>query len=400
MKVLIVGNNVSGITAARRIRELSADDEISILASEPYPYYTRPKLIDFLAGTCIENDLYFYPPEWYIKNKIDVKTSTTAGFIDTKNKKIISNAGEHFYDKLILATGANNFIPPSCRSSFQNIFTLRTINDARTISSAAKKAIQAVIIGGGVLGLEIAYAIKRLNPNINSLVLEMFDRLLPRQLDNEGSLILKQILSNGGIETKTSIKISGIEQTNKGASIILEKEKIETDLICISAGVNPNLSLCSGTDITVNKGIIVDNNLQTSVPDIYAIGDCAEHNGTVYGIIKPAMDMASILARSIVSGKTENEYKGSIVSKSFKVLDVYLTAIGMIIPENPDSFDIIRAQTSDEYRKYVLSKTDGHLVGYIAIAKKQQEAKAIKALSSGTNFSAMKEKMYDITFEF
>ena len=400
MKVLIVGNNVSGITAARRIREFSADAGISVLSSEPYPYYTRPKLIDLIAGTCGENDLFFYKPDWYIKNQIDVKTSTTVNSIDIKNKKAITNTDEILYDKLILATGAQSFVPPSCRTSLQNVFTLRTIKDALAINSAAKNATKATIIGGGVLGLEIAHAIKRVNPKLEITVLEVFDRLLPRQLDAEGSAILNNILSNGGIKTKTNVKILGTDGFETVSSVTLENEKIETDMVCISAGVKPDLSLCAGTDIAVNKGIIINNFLQTSVPDIFAIGDCAEYSGTVYGIIKPAMDMASILALNLVSGKTETEYKGSPISKTFKLLDFYLTALGTIDPEDTTSFDIIRAKTNDEYRKYIISKTDGHLSGYIAIAKKQQETKALKALISGMDLSSKKEKMRDMAFEF
>ncbi len=399
MHVLIVGNNVAGMSAARRIRELDEKAKITVFSQEDSHYYTRPKLIDLIAGKCTEKDLFFYKPEWYEKNRIQVFLGTPVLSINIVDKVVMTKDGFIPYDKLVLATGAESFIPDAFRSISRNIHTLRTLDDATKIKGKALLSKNAVIIGGGVLGLEIASAIRNINSSCDITLLEALPHLLPRQLDEKGSDFLRRILKKIGITPYCGVSDIRPVEENGLLKIKSSAGSVPYDLACISAGVRPKLDLAQKAGINTNRGIVVNDNLETSVPDVYTIGDCAEHKGMVYGIIRPAMEMAAVVAEQIV-GNQEAKYMGSTISKTFKILDFYLTSIGDYNPLDDNKTDVIHVQTDDEYRKFVLKKEDSTLIGFIAIAHKQYESKVLRLMASGQDLSGIKEKMYDSNYEF
>jgi nitrite reductase (NADH) large subunit len=397
MKILIIGNNSAGITTAKKIRDLDPGAEIVVVSAEDFPFYTRPRLINLISGESEEKDLYFYEPEWYEKNKIAVRLSTTVTGIRPAEKTVLTGSGPFSFDRLILACGADSFLPPLSNHGLENIFTLRTIRDAQKIREQALRSSRIVVIGGGVLGLESANAIRKISPSGEITVVEVMDQLLPRQLDKPGAEVLGSILLKNRIKLITSAKVRGFHGEGRVASVELEDRTLEADMAIVSAGVRPNISCLAGSGIRTNRGILVDHELQTSEKGIFAAGDCAEYEGRVYGMIRPAMDMAGVAAANALQDGS-SRYNGSPVWNTLKTLGVFVVSMGEYSADNAEGFEIIRVPKAGTYRKYILK--NGILAGFISIGGRISEPKVQKLISDAVNVSKLKEKFKDPGFEF
>jgi nitrite reductase (NADH) large subunit len=272
-----------------------------------------------------------FSEEWYKNRGINVQLGKKVLRIQTELKELLLDDQSILtYDKLLLANGGHSFIPPIKGAEKTGVFTLRTIRDALTIKLFTKKAI---VIGGGLLGLEFASSLRNLGQQ--ATVVEIFPRLLPRQLDQDGATILKNRITSRGIDIVLGAKTVEILGRNTVSGILLDSGKeISGNLILISAGMRSNTKLALEAGIKVNRGIVVDGRLRTSTKDVYAIGDVAEFEGTVYGIIPAALEQARIAAANIL-GTEHNVYAGTIPSNTLKVFDVDLISVGLVNPEEP-----------------------------------------------------------------
>lgn len=401
MRVIIVGNNVAGITTAKTIRELRQDVDILVFAEEKYHYYPRPALIEFIANKADEKSLLFYQEDWYQKNRIKVNLGTKVEKIDPEEKRALVNGLWVDYDALVLATGAKAFVPPIKGLPKQNVFTLRTFDDAKAIKTLIPKVQSAVVIGGGVLGLEAARAMKLARPALSIKILEKTGSLLSRQLDGEGGSILRALIEEMGMDIHTGVEVEEI----KGAAQV-EKVKLkdgtefDAQLVIISAGVRPNLDLAKASGLKVGKGLVVDANLCCDKKTmIFAAGDVVEFEGTTWGIIPAALDHARIVTRMIL-GQDSVEYKGTLVSNTLKVMGIDLTSIGLVNPPVDGGFEEIRAKSDDGrvYKKFVLK--DGVMVGAIILGSRKEIARVSKLIKDGTSVEGLKTNMRRVDFDF
>jgi nitrite reductase (NADH) large subunit len=275
-----------------------------------------------------------FSEEWYKNRGINVQLGKKVLRIQTELKELLlDDQSIVTYDKLLLANGGHSFIPPIKGAEKTGVFTLRTIRDALTIKAFTKKTKKAIVIGGGLLGLEFASSLRNLGQQ--ATVVEIFPRLLPRQLDQDGATILKNRITSRGIDIVLGAKTVEILGKNTVSGILLDSGKeISGNLILISAGMRSNTKLALEAGIKVNRGIVVDGRLRTSTKDVYAIGDVAEFEGTVYGIIPAALEQARIAAANIL-GTEHNVYAGTIPSNTLKVFDVDLISVGLVNPEEP-----------------------------------------------------------------
>lgn len=397
MKVGIVGNNVSAITLAKRLRDRDPSAEIVVFSKESFPYYQRPKLIDLLAGECEEKDIYFYPPAWYEKNRIDVRLSDPVLSVDPGSMTLKTASGEIKADRIVIASGASSFVPPIPGSGLGGVFCHRTLDDCRAIKSAAAASTNTVIIGGGVLGLETAGAIRKLNPNATVTVLEVMPWLLPRQLDPEGAAVLVSLLAARGIPVRTGVAIKGLLGGKKVGEIDLGGERLPADLVVVSAGVRPELGFLASSGLAIKKGVVVDDFLETSSRGIFCLGDAAEHRGTVYGIIKPAIDMADVAASNILAAGSK-EYRGSLVSRNTKILDSYLLSVGDFSPADEKDCRVVRVVEKSEYRKFTVRGNS--LVGLLSIGRRLPEMKVQQMIGSKTDISSILDKMRSLDYNF
>jgi len=401
MKVVIIGNNVAGTTTAKSIRDLRPDIDINVFAEERYHYYPRPMLIELIAGKIDEKSLFFYSDDWYIKNRIKVHLNTPVEAIEPEEKRVSAGGKWFEYDALVIATGARAFIPPMKGLPKKNVLPLRTLDDAKAIIAAVTKANAAVIIGGGLLGLETARAIKTAKPEIAITVLERGDFLLKRQLDDEGGGILRALIEEIGVDVITEAEVEEIVGGEAVEKIRLKDGKeIDAQLVIVSAGIRANTELAEKANLKINRGVVVDDGLCCDVGNrIFAVGDVAEHDGRTWGIIPAALEQAKIVARKII-GQEGPDYGGTVPSNTLKVMGIDMTSIGTINPPEGQGFEEIRAKSEDGrvYKKYVLK--DGKLVGAILLGSRKEIGKVTKLIKEGADISGLKSALRRVEFDF
>jgi len=390
MRYLIIGNGVSGITSAELIRERDIESEITVITEEKYPYYARPQLIEFLAGNIKKEEIFFYTDEWYKSKNINVILEERVLRIDIAKKEVETDKGKYNYDKLLLASGAKPQIPPLENVNVEGVFTLRNLDDALNILSYIEGKETVILLGCGLLGLETGRALYQRGLKI--IGLEFFPRLLPRQLDDEGSKVLQNIIqSKFGFSFYLGVKAKKVLKNNeKFVGIELEDGRIiHGDLLIISAGIIPKVEFAKNSGINVNKGIVVNNYMETNVEGIFAVGDCVEHQGRIYGIIPACLDQAKVAVENIMGGKVE--YKGTIPLNSLKVTGVDLTSIGEINPEGEGYEVKVYKDKEGFYRKLVFK--DDKLVGAILLGDKRKYVNKIVGLIKRQETIEDKEKL-------
>ncbi|TFF98555.1 MAG: NAD(P)/FAD-dependent oxidoreductase [Promethearchaeota archaeon] len=376
MEINIIGNGVAGTFAAQNIRNQNNKADIHIYSEENYDYYTRIKLPEIISEQKSLEDLIVFKKKWYQNNNIKTHLNTRIVSINSNEKyfQVQGTNEKKHYDKLILATGSHPNIPPIKHANEQlgkGLFTLRNYQDALNIRSFIKEnnCKKAIIIGGGLLGLELSKQIK--NSGLDTRVVEFFPRLLPKQLDYDCAGMLKKEVEDMGIEVELDAKTESILGNGKVNGIKLKNGvKYEADLILIQAGIRPNIKLAKTSDLNTNRGIIVDTYLETSAPDIYAVGDCIEFKEQTWGIIPACIQQAKIVASSVL-GYKEKEYYGTTPQTTLKIVGIELTSMGIYDPEELGAgWEILKKkdQTSHCYQKIVLK--DNKLKGAILFGKK------------------------------
>ena len=374
MKVSIIGNGIAGIMTAGNLRGLEPDEKklsIDVYTNEPYPYYARIRLPEVVGSEMTIDDLRLYKEEWYQKKSINVHYEHKAvKILKDGHKVIFDNGTEADYDRLVYACGADGLIPKIKNSGIKGIYKLREYEDALAIKSMiGAGAKNAVIIGGGLLGLEMARHMTSIH---DMTVIEFFPRLLPRQLDEEAAGMLKEIIENMGIKVRLDSQVIEFVGDKTLEKIILKSgEEIGSDMAVFAAGIKPRIELAKEAGLSVNRGIITNDYLQSSDPDIYAAGDIVEYDGKVWGIIPAAVEHAAIAAHNIINGNSR-KYEQTVPKTTLKVVGIDLTSIGKINLSNDekDLYEVVVKKDTELkiYEKYVLS--DGILAGAILFGNK------------------------------
>jgi len=374
MKVVIIGNNVSGTFAAQNIRFLNEEVEIEVFTQEKYPYYTRVNLPELISEKVTIDKLIVFKEDWYKKKNINLNLKSHVKKIDPLTKTIQLDGSEKTvsYDKLILALGSTPNIPPiknavEMRDEKKGVFTLRSIDDALEIKNyiKSKGVKKAIVIGGGLLGLELANQIQKCG--LDTTVVEFFPRLLPRQLDVECGTMLKEEIESKGIKVVLDATTEEILGNGSVTGIRLKGgEEINADIVLIQAGIRPTINLAKDANLSTNRGIVVNEYLETSEKDIFAVGDCIEYNNQIWGIIPACMEQSKIVAASVL-GLKKVEYQGTTPKNTLKIVGLDLTSIGIIDPakETSGGWEILKKADKKDccYQKLVLK--DGKLKGAI-----------------------------------
>ncbi|MBY9007773.1 MAG: FAD-dependent oxidoreductase [Candidatus Lokiarchaeota archaeon] len=385
MRIIIVGNGIAGIFTAKNLRSLNKEVEIIIYAQEKYSYYSRIKLPELINEKLNIDDLIVFKDDWYKTNNIKTYLNKKIEKIDKENKKLFIEGESQpiAYDKLVLATGSVPNIPPiknAIEMIGNGVFTLRNIDNALEIREFIKNnnVKKAIVIGGGLLGLELAKQIK--DYELDTTVVEFFPRLLPRQLDLDCGGMLKEIIENLGIKVELNAVTEEIlldeNKIIKGIKI-KDGREIRANIILIQAGIKPTIELANKAKLNTNRGIIVNEFLETSQKDIYAVGDCIEYENHIWGIIPACIDQSKIVGSSIL-GKKSIKYKGTIPKNTLKIIGIDLTSIGVFDPEDKDligaGWEILKNidEKSNCYKKIILK--DNKLKGAILFGEKNAVA--------------------------
>ncbi|MEK7291709.1 MAG: FAD-dependent oxidoreductase [Planctomycetota bacterium] len=397
MDYIIIGNGVAGTEAAKAIRQRDPSAEIKIFTQDHYPFYSRPRLPELLAREVGVEEIFVHNCEWYHKNKIQLYLNCTVKNIDTKNQKITLVDKSNFtYNKLLLALGSSSVLPPiEGINTIEGVFTLRSVEDVLTITKRAALSKTVTLIGGGLLGLESGNGLGKLGLSVT--VVEFFDRLLPRQLDGEGSVILQKQMEDIGLKFFLGAQSKSIK--NSGSTKILELQDgrvIESNFILVSAGIKPNITLAQETGISVNKGILANDHMETNITHIYAAGDVAEHKGRIYGIW-PAAQRQGVIAGSNMAGGNEM-YMGTVPSTSLKVAGIHLTSMGDILTEDKTVEQVkVKNSSKNTYKKLFIK--DGKLVGAIFLGDTKNAYEMGQLMEKKVDVSKYKEKILETDFD-
>ena len=397
MRVIIVGNGLAGIISAKTLRELDKKVEIEVFAEEKYHYYPRPSLIEFLAGTIPFERMFAFPQEWYREQNINIHLGkpVTRIFPDSQEIEVAGGKKEK-YESLLLANGSFSFIPPFKGTDKKGIFALRTLDDAFELLEYLKNHQRVVVIGGGLLGLEIARAMKSRGARVD--VVEFFDRLLPRQLDIQGASLLKAQVENMGINVHLGLATEEILGQNDVRGLRFKGEReIEMDMAIVAAGVRSNIRLAKEAGLETDRGLVTDDYLQSSNPKIFGAGDVIQHRGRVYGIIPSSFNQARVVASNIL-GKKE-KYEGTVPSNTLKVAGLDLASVGLVNPEEGTSEEF-RKEKKEEgiYKKVVIQK--GVVVGAIWMGTKKGVNEISRIISQKINIEKHKISLLEDDFDY
>ena len=397
MRVIIVGNGLAGIISAKTLRELDKKVEIEVFAEEKYHYYPRPNLIEFLAGTIPLERMFAFPQEWYREQNINIHLGkpVTRIFPDSQEIEVAGGKKEK-YESLLLANGSFSFIPPFKGTDKKGIFALRTLDDAFELLEYLKNHQRVAVIGGGLLGLEIARAMKSRGARVD--VVEFFDRLLPRQLDIQGASLLKAQVENMGINVHLGLATEEILGQNDVRGLRFKGEReIEMDMAIVAAGVRSNIRLAKEAGLETDRGLVTDDYLQSSNPKIFGAGDVIQHRGRVYGIIPSSFNQARVAASNIL-GKKE-KYEGTVPSNTLKVAGLDLTSVGLVNPEEGTSEEF-RKEKKEEgiYKKVVIQK--GVVVGAIWMGTKKGVNEISRIISQKINIEKHKISLLEDDFDY
>jgi len=393
-RYVIVGNGVAGATAAKKIREMDGEGSVAVFSSETDPFYYRPRLPDYIAGAVDLPKFTLQGPGWYAARRISLHLGETVNAVDLAKREAVTDKGTVApFDALLLAAGARSFIPPVPGADKAGVFALRSAEDARAIAQRAGQAKKAVLIGGGLLGLEAGYGLTRLGLKVQ--VVEFFDRLLPRQMDPAGALKLQHILEGMGFVFYLGARAKEIFGGAAAEGLALEDgQRIEGGLVLFSAGIRPNLDLARQMGLEVDKGVKVDDRLATSRDGVWAAGDLIEHQGRVYGIWPAAQAQGEVAGANMAGG--EAVYQGTVMSNSLKVVGVDLTSAGEIDPDGKLASAVYETETA--YRKIVVDQ--GRIVGLIFFGLTEGLKACQAAMSTGADVSRLLEDLRRADFDF
>jgi nitrite reductase (NADH) large subunit len=393
---IIIGDGVAGNAAAENIRRQDKSGKIIIFSKEKYPFYYVPALPEFLAGEKDVQGLIIHDLDWYQKKQIDLHLETNITGIDLAQKLVITEKGERYqYDKLLLATGGTSFVPPIKGAELAGVFTLRTLRDAQRLRESTQKSRQAVLIGGGLLGLEAGNGLRKAGLKIT--VVEFFPRLLPRQMDVPGAAMLQKQMESMGFTFYLGAKTREIKRDSGGLQVELEGgEKLGADLVLISAGVRPEVTLAKSLGLIIDKGLKVDDRMQTGLGDIYAAGDLIEHRGRFYGIWPAAMEQGKV-AGAAMAGQ-DVKYPGTVVSNTLKVVGIDLFSAGEIDAEGTLESLVRKDTARNIYRKLVIKEEV--LVGAILLGDIRGNTEIQQAIQKGVTITAVKEELAREDFDF
>lgn len=353
--LVIVGN---GMAATRLVEELTTRAQgkyaIAVVGDEPSLAYNRVLLSSVLAREVAAEDIELKRAEWWRDRGVTLVYGQRAVEIDTRQRFVRLRGGARLgYGKLVIATGSEAARLPLPGADLPGVVTFRDKSDVATLLERARPSARAVVVGGGLLGLEAAYGLMKAGMHVS--VVHLMDRLMERQLDPRAGELLKQAIEARGIEVVLNAESEAIQGRRKVAGLKLKDGRdIAADLVVMAVGIRPCVQLARDAGLDVGRGIVVGDDLATSAPDVYALGECAEHRGVCYGLVEPAYEQARVLARNLAGENAR--YTGSLLSTNLKVSGVSVFSAGDVLgATNTDSI-VLSDPGRSTYRKLVIGK--------------------------------------------
>jgi nitrite reductase (NADH) large subunit len=363
-RLVIVGN---GMAAARLVDELVKSSlgryAIAVIGEEPRLAYNRVLLSSVLAGETASHEIELKPASWWRERGVTLKYGSRATEIDIGRRELkIENDESIEFSKLVLATGSTPLRLNVPGADLPGVNTFRDTRDVDLLLTLAAQKKRVVVVGGGLLGLEAAYGLAKAGAPVT--LLHLMDRLMERQLDAPAAQLLKSLVERKGINILLNASTARIAGESKVEGVELaDGRRIDADAVIFAAGIRPNVALAAEAGIKVNRGVVVDDVMQTSVDGVFALGECAEHRGICYGLVEPAYEQARVLARHLAG--REASYPGSVVATNLKVSGVAVFSAGDFLGAEGSESIVLSDARRGAYKKLVIA--DGRLTGAVLI---------------------------------
>jgi nitrite reductase (NADH) large subunit len=337
-RLVVIGNGMAG---ARLVEDVLAADpyhdfDVSMFGDEPYGNYNRILLSNVLNGSQDAKEVFLNPLSWYAENRVTLHAGKRVTRVDREARVVYADGVEEPYDVLVFATGSRPFVPPIPGTTLHGVFVFRTLDDCRNIADYARGCKTAVVIGGGLLGLEAAKGL--MTHNLAVTVVEMAPWLMGVQLDEAGGQVLRQTIEKLGLTAMTGATTTEFvgDETNKVTGVKFKDGMVvPADLVVVSAGIRPNKELGQECGLACDRAILVDDTLQTNDPNVFGVGECVQHRGQVYGLVAPIWEQTKVLAGRLTGTRPDATYAGSKAATKLKVMGVELASMGRVSDVKP-----------------------------------------------------------------
>ncbi len=392
-RLVVIGNGMAGVRAVEEILKLDpVRYAITVIGDEPYGNYNRILLSPVLAGESTIDDIMLNPPEWYQENGIELISGVRAERIDRARREVELADGRRVpYDKLIIATGSRPFILPVPGNDLDGVIGFRDIADVETMLEAAKKHRRAVVIGGGLLGLEAANGLMKNGMDVT--VVHLMDTLMERQLDAEAGAMLRRSLEERGMKFVMPAKTAEILGDDNGHVRAVKLEdgtEIPAELVVMTAGIVPNKEIAEEAGLYCERGIVVNDYLMTYDPRIFAVGECVQHRGVCYGLVAPLYEQARVLANHL-AGRGWMTYEGSVTSTKLKVTGIDLFSAGDFLGGEGADELTLKDEKGGVYKKLVIR--DNRLTGAVLYGDTVDGAWYFQLIREGTDISDIRSRL-------
>src|SRR6202166_4945808 len=336
---------------------------IAVIGDEPRLAYNRVLLSSVLAGETASHDIELRPASWWRDRGVTLKYGCVATEIDVGRRELkIANEESIGFSRLVLATGSTPLRLNVPGAGLAGVHTFRDSRDVDLLLTLAAQRRRVVVVGGGLLGLEAAYGLAKAGASVT--LLHLMDRLMERQLDAPAAELLKSLVERKGIKILLKANTARLHGERRVEGIELtDGRRIDADAVIFAAGIRPNIALAKEAGVPVNRGVVVDDCLQTGTPDIFALGECAEHRGICYGLVEPAYEQARVLAQHLAGGGAV--YGGSVVATNLKVSGVSVFSAGDFMGSEGTETIVLNDARGGTYKKLVIS--DGRLAGAVLV---------------------------------
>lgn len=397
MKLVLVGNGLAGMRCLEDLLDMAPERyEITVIGEEPWGNYNRIMLSPVLSGDKTIEDIMLHPHAWYAGKGIRFIAGDPAVRIDRPRKQVYTEQGEVVeYDRLILATGSKPFIPPISGADLNGVISFRDIYDVNTMLDYCKNKKNAVVIGGGLLGLEAAYGLKQRGMNVT--VLHLMDRIMDRQLDAKASLMLKKSIEQKGIRILTEANTAELMGQDGHVTQLRLKDGtvLDADLVVFAVGIRPNMALAQSAGLRCNRGVLVNDTMQTYDPSIYAVGECIEHRNQTFGLVEPLWGQAFICASHLAEHGSLT-FKAPTVPTQLKVSGCDVFSAGLIDPEQSeikeDFEDIVLNDEKRQIYKRIIIQKD-KVIGAVLFGDTEDGTWYAELIADQTPISSFRTKL-------
>ncbi len=390
-KLVVIGNGMAGIRTVEALLERAPDlYDITVFGSEPYGNYNRILLSPVLAGEKTVDDIMLNTVQWYDDNNITLRKGETVTMIDRRTCEVVTAAGERVpYDRLLIATGSNPIMLPLPGKDLPGVIGFRDIHDVERMVEASTSHRNAVVIGGGLLGLEAANGLMKRGMNVT--VVHLLDTLMERQLDQVAGGLLRKSLEERGMVFKMPAQTEAILGKDRVTGVRFgDGSELAADLVVMAVGIRPNFELAKKAGLYCERGIVVSDTMQTYDGRIYAVGECVQHRRQTYGLVAPLFDQAKVCANHLAM-KGFATYDGSVVSTKLKVTGIDLFSAGDFAP-GPDKEEIVLQDANRGVYKRIILR-DKKIVGAVLYGDTVDGPWYFQHLRDGTDVSAMRERL-------